>query len=487
MAFREPMGFAPAAVRRRASSKPKRKAATKPGVRRKATKSGGRTKTRGSTKKTSAKETGKMAKRRTKRRRTAAQKAATRKMLAANRRRRGGAKKNPTRRKASRRKPIGIRKSKKTGATSVVRRGTRKMSPRAETYTRRVSGQLRKARGKKRTTIYRTRPSGKVTKIIRENPANRTKAIVSAVAGFSAGYIAADMLDRYIATRAKGENGTVIKGKAAVQAAINKKASGTRIFAQAAGTGVSAVGAYMLRKKSVVGTYLLGGMAAAFATKAFAMVVKDHLMPALMEAKPDSGDFVARMGYGSVSGPRGYMGAPRPFQGKPTVIGPQAGSVGSYGCTRSPVSPSAYYDQGGRENCKPWPFTQSDSEECIDKVSRAPSGGVPPMSRQPRAPVMTPTPGPRAVPTPPSNGGGGGVDTDMVQPSGEPERRVYQPRVPPMAPATPKTPGRMPSIRPVDRIKAQSTPTVSVAPTRMAPAKDLRGQIQVQSWRPAPR
>lgn len=429
-----------------------------------------------------------MAKRRTKRRRTAAQKAATRKMIAANKRRKS-TKRNPTsrKRKASTRKPVGIRKSKKTGSTSVVRRGTSKMTPRAETYTKRVSGQLGKARGKKRTTIYRTRPSGKVTKIIRENPANRTKAIVSAVAGFSAGYIAADMLDRYIATR--GENGNAITDQAGVKAAITKKASGTRIFAQAAGTGVSAVGAYMLRKKSVVGTYLLGGVAAAFATKAFAMVVKDHLMPALLKPKTDSGDFVKRMGYyGSVSGPRGYMGAPRPFRGKPTVIGPQAGSVGSYGCTRTPVSPSAYYDQGGRENCKPWPFTQSASQDCIDAVSQAPSGGTPPMTRQP-PPTATPSPDlprPGNVPPPQRQPG----DGREIPPSVEPERRVYAtPQMPPMrptAPATPRTPGRapgsMPSIRPVDRLKAQQSASATRQPATIPrlTAEQLNRQRQVK-------
>jgi len=330
-----------------------------------------------------------MAKR--KKARTAAQKAATRKMIAANKRRRG-TKKNPTRRKATKKAPIGVRKSQKTGATSVVQRGRAKMTPAARNYRERVKSQLAGARGKKRTTIYRTRPSGKVTKIIRENPANRTKAIVSATGGFALGLVAADVLDRYIATRKTGDMAEPAYGQAA-KAKINAKADGTRIFAQAAATGVSAVGAYMLRKKSTIGTYLLGGMAAGFAAKGFGLIVKDFIMPKVLPSE-DGTSIGKRLGY--VDGPRGYMGAPRPFQGKPTVVGPQAtGSVGSYGCTRVPVNPSAYFKStgGNRESCKPWPFRTSEADRAIEDVGRAPHGKMPSVSvPKPPMPVQIPTP-----------------------------------------------------------------------------------------------
>ena len=392
-----------------------------------------------------------MAKR--KKARTAAQKAATRKMIAANRSRKTKANPAKKRKTPAKKAPIGVRKYQ-SGATGVVRRGGRKLSPAASTHKRRVESALKGARGKKRTTIYRTRPSGKVTKIIRENPTNRTKAIVSATGGFAVGIIAADVLDRYIATRKQqGMDGTAYGAEAKTK--IRAKADGTRIFAQAAGTGVSAVGAYMLREKSVVGTYLLGGMAAGFAAKAFGMIIKDHLMPALL--KSDEADsYGKRLGY--LEGPRrrGYMGSPRPFQGKPAVIGPQAtGSVGSYGCTRVPVNPS-HYTKGGRESCKPWPFQHSAAQDCIDKVGRAPHGKMPVVT------VPTPTvPGPGD-----SNGRDPGDGGDFqppisVQPNAQPPIRV-QPAPVPRTPPVRMTPQPLrPNVRlrpigpsPVDRLRA---------------------------------
>lgn len=449
MAFREPMGFAPTAVRRVGGQTRKSKKATKSGTRRRrAAVVGGVRRTKkassaGPAKKNPSKERSSMAKR--KKARTAAQKAATRKMIAANRSRRA----NPARkRKASKRKPIGVRKSTKTGATSVVRKGAAKMTPQARQYTRRVGSQLSKARGKKRTTIYRTRPSGKVTKIIRENPANRTKAIVSATGGFALGIVAADVLDRYIATR-KTEKGGPHYGEEA-KAKIQAKADSTRIFAQAAGTGVTAIGAYMLREKSVVGTYLLGGMAAGFAAKAFGMVIKDHLMPALLKSDDDK-SYGKRLGY--VSGPRGYrgyMGFPRPFRGEPTVIGPRAtGNVGSYGCTRVPVNPAAYF-KGGNESCKPWPFEKAPGQECIEKVGRAPHGKAPSVT-------VPSVPGPNGNGRDAENGSNGGGTR------------------PAPIPVRPSPPGRMPVV----------TPTQPVPPVRMTP-QPLRPNVRLRPVGPSP-
>lgn len=396
MAFREPMGFAPTSVRRFATGGKASKStkATKSGTRRRrAAVVGGVRRTnavasaRGPAKKTSQEKP--MAKRRRRKARTAAQKAATRRMIAANKRR-----KSTTRRK----KPVSVRKSKR-GATSVVRRGSARLSPAARSHKRRVESALKSARGRKRTTIYRTRPSGKVTKIIRENPANRTKAVVSAAGGLALGLVAADMLDRYIATRKQGDMQAPATG-ADAKARIDAKADGYRIFAQAAGTGVSAVGAYMARKKTVVGTYLLSGMALGFAAKGFSLLVKDYLMPKVLPSQKST-DLGKRLGY--VSGPRGYMGAPRPFQGKPTTVGPQAtGSVGSYGCTRVPVNPSAYFKSTGsnRNSCKPWPFAKSRAEQAIEDVGRAPHGKAPI-----RVPSMPSAPGADQAPpayTPPA-------------------------------------------------------------------------------------
>lgn len=297
-----------------------------------------------------------MAKR--KKRRTAAQRAATAKMIAANKRRRRS---NPAKRKAP--KKVGVKTSKSGRVRSVKMKSGQTASKRLTAGARklRAKAHARTRTGVTRTYKYYKKPR-KYGVIIRENPANRTKSIVAAAGGFALGIVAADVLDRYIATR-KTDTAEVSYGTTS-KARVAEKADGVRIFAQAAGTGVSAVGAYMLRKKSVVGTYLLGGMAAAFAAKGLGMVLKDHIMPALfksVDGKTDSTSIGRRLGY--VNAPRSaMMGAPRPFQGKPAHVGPSAGSVGGYGCTRVPVNPSAFAKPGeSRENCKPYPFAKAPS------------------------------------------------------------------------------------------------------------------------------
>jgi hypothetical protein len=319
--------------------------------------------------------------------RTAAQKAATRKMIAANRAKRRG---NPTR-KPKRAKKATV-KTTKTGRRQVVKKKGQSYTQTARKFVNTANKRINKS--PKAKTITRRYKSGKYGVLFRENPAMRGKAIMAAAGGFAVGIVGADVLDRYIATRAPDNgNGSALTGQAAKDA-INAKPDGMRIFAQAAGTGVAAVGAYALRKKSMVGTYLLGGLAAAFAAKALGMVVKGHLMPALLPAKDSESDFVKRLAYGDLKGPRGYMGAPRPFQGKPAPIGPRAtGSVGAYGCTRVPVNASAYMtsEPGKGPNCTPWPFQmRTEAGECIDKVGRQPSGT--------QVPRPAPSPMPKAPP-----------------------------------------------------------------------------------------
>lgn len=430
MAFREPMGFAPTAVRRRGS--PKKKTAGKP--RRRAAVVGGVSRTSPA----STKENRSMAKR--KKARTPAQKAATKRMLAANKRARSNPTKS-TKAKAKPKKKIGVKRSA-TGRRSVkVKTGTKPGRLTRPAQKLRKTAQARTRTGVRRT--YKQYKNKKYGVVIRENPANRGKAIMAAAGGFAVGIVGADILDRYIATRAPEGTDTALSMQGAKEA-INAKPDGMRIFAQAAGTGVSAVGAYMLRKKSMVGTYLLGGVAAAFAAKALGMVVKGHLMPALMPAKGSDSDWVKRMAYGDLAGPRGYMGAPRPFQGKPARIGPQAtGSVGSYGCTRVPVNASEYMTpEPGRGGCSPWPFqVGSQGSDCIDKVGRTPSGQVPRPAPSPRTPGPGTIPGPRTPRTP-------DIPRDPRDPGGEefvPGRRFEVKTPPPMRfmPA-PSAPGVMP-------------------------------------------
>jgi len=461
MAFREPMGFSPSATVRRAS--PKKKTAAK--ARRRAAVVGGV----GRASPASNKEKRSMAKR--KKARTAAQKRATAKMIAANKRR---ARSNPSKKAP---KKIGV-KTSPTGRRSVKVKSGTKISKR---LTKPAQNLRNKARAAVRTGVKRTYKQYKNKKygvVIRENPANRGKAILGAAAGFGLGIVSADILDRYVATRGK-DGADAITDPASAKIEINKKPDGYRIFAQAAGTGVAAVGAYMLRKKSMVGAYLLGGVAAAFAAKALGMVVKGHMMPALLPAKDSESDFVKRLGYGDLSGPRGYMGAPRPFQGKPSHIGPQAtGSVGAYGCTRVPVNPSKYMtpEAGRGMNCTPWPFqVGSQGGDCIDKVGRGPTWTAP----RPFAPKKPTMPMPQA-PTPPPE--------REVPSNGYTPPRGFQPVMPGPMPFAPVMPGGVIPTMPQQPDRPNRPGGVSPA-GRFSPVSKRRdftstGMRQVQPFEP---
>jgi len=376
MAFVEPAGFAHGVRAVARNKKAKKKSSPKKrsvgAVRMRAAVVGGVSRTSPA----SGKETRKMAKkrRRSSKKRTPAQIAATKRMIAANR------KANSTKAKTGR-KRAGTKITKSDSGNRTVKVTTSKkrrrpMPKETARFVRTVGKRLQKA--KKKTVRYSMSSKGKARMIIRENPANQTKAIVSAAGGFILGLAGADVLDRYVATR-KGDSGAVKYGQDAT-AAIVKKADGIRIFAQAAAAGGLSVGAFLLRKKSVVGTYLLAGMATGFAAKGITLIIKDYLMPKLLEPKEGETKLANRLQYG-LAGPRGYL---RPFLGKPMMIGPQAaGSVGKYGCTRVPVDPSNYVSSG-RESCQPWPFdvVGGGGSDCMDSVNARP-----PITQQPQPPV----------------------------------------------------------------------------------------------------
>ncbi|MFA5053210.1 MAG: hypothetical protein WC565_04090 [Parcubacteria group bacterium] len=433
MAFIEPAGFSPfnrvkASRKKAKKSSPKKRSVGATRMRRAVV--GGVSRT--SPVPASLKETKKMAKkrRRSSKKRTPAQIAATKRMIAANR------KANPTKAKTGR-KRAGTKITKsdsgnRTVKVTMAKKRRRPMPKQTAAFVRTVGKRLQKA--KKKTVRYSMSSKGKARMIIRENPANQTKAIVSAAGGFILGLAGADVLDRYVATR-KGDS-TAVKTNDDATLAIHKKADGIRIFAQAAAAGGLSVGAFLLRKKSVIGTYLLAGMATGFAAKGITLIIKDYLMPKLLEPKAGETKLANRLQYG-VAGPRGYM---RPFLGKPMMIGPQAaGSVGKYGCTRVPVDPSNYVSDG-RESCRPWPFdiVGGGGSDCMDTVNARP-----PITRQPQMPPVSREPG-QPIQRSPRDPDGKFLPSDastVDQDTGSGERRVYQP-------PRPTFPGFDPPVRP---------------------------------------
>jgi len=444
MGFREPMGFAPSAVVRTAARK-----ANKAGRRRSAVVGGV-----GRTSPATKKETRKMAKRR--KPRSAAQKAATARMLAANRRVRKGnptkrtkkaaapapaAVKKPRRRKAKARKLVAV-SGKKGGSRRVTKRaGVRGYSTGAKKFVSSVRTRI--AKSPRKSVTYTRYKTGKVGILFRENPAGRAKAVIAGAAGFAFGLVGADVLDRYIATMATTSGGSPLTGTSAATA-IDSKASGKRLLAQAGGTTVFALGAYLLRKKSMVGTYLLGGAAVGFAAKGLQLLVTDYLMPKLL---PDNAK--ARLGY--IDGPRrlGLGGPQRPFAPS-RPIGPSAtGNVGAYGCTRVPVNPS-HFAKSNREGCNPWPEGMVDDYIPETSVpgkdrSRSTSETSTPDKDRSRSTSETSTPDKDRSRTPREE-----VETDVATPEATnpafPGTRI------PTGPFIPTIPGyRMPGMQQIPR------------------------------------
>jgi len=271
-----------------------------------------------------------------------------------------GAKSNPAR-KTTKRKTTKRRKSsakaRKPAARTTKARVVRAVTSRGK--SRRVS------RHRAPPGQYVSRRTGKKYTFLK-NPLNSTKKLAVAGVGLAVGLTAASLLDRYIATMPpKGSDKALVGGAAAAQ--IQAQPSNTRIAAQGLGTVGSGIGAYLLRRKSPLGSVFLGGMAVGFGVKLFQQLTEGLLMPKVFKAKSSTeATFANRFfpeyqSFGTNGGTAGRpfpRGRARGSLGAPSVpdVGPVAAGSGTVGACSCKA-------QGGNpfhtNTCERWPWRRA--------------------------------------------------------------------------------------------------------------------------------
>lgn len=226
----------------------------------------------------------------------------------------------------------------------------------------------------------------------RKNPVVEFKQIALAGGGLAVGWIAAEMIDRYVATRApkpavEGQETKPLWGQDAIDA-ITAPADGTRLLVSGGGTAAFGLGAFLLRDRMPDVAYAIGGIGAGFGVKFFSQLLGDVIFPAIFKVKKDAEGypetFANRMfpdkqkkeetpaaGNGATQGPRrmagwgnwgaqrrvfypgttgqvqspyaGVMGAPYPFVEAPAArshVGPVASGAVAASCGGSSMGAS---------------------------------------------------------------------------------------------------------------------------------------------------
>lgn len=261
----------------------------------------------------------------------------------------------------------------------------KKGSPKAKTYKLAMAlaklhaPKVRKPKAPRKPTGKAAKmvPSGKyrsasgaqivIRRTYAANPALTVKDIAVAGGGLFVGLVAADMIDRYVATMGDAASSNVAYHGDAAAEKIVHRANGTRMAVQGGATAAFGVLAYFTRDKVPTATAGAVGLAVGFGAKFLQMLVGDVIMPAILKAKdasdtsygnrlyPDKQAWAnptattpgtTQLPYGfrrpGYAGVPGFLGAPkgrpvagsnRPFDGAPVStqeVGPVA--TGAVGC-----------------------------------------------------------------------------------------------------------------------------------------------------------
>ena len=161
-----------------------------------------------------------------------------------------------------------------------------------------------------RSGVYSSKGTGQVIAIRRvysqKNPVWETKHLAAGAGGLVLGIISADLLDRFIATMAVDKGGAALNDRKAI-AAIQSKVNAARMATSAGGAVVGFGSAYLLRKKSPIASYALGGFGLGFGVKFLTQLVTDVLMPVIFKVEDRTKDTYAnrmypdKQGYSDIS------------------------------------------------------------------------------------------------------------------------------------------------------------------------------------------
>lgn len=208
------------------------------------------------------------------------------------------------RRASGAKRSMGKRCRTSTGRFAACGAGTRKATTRSGGTRRRMAAR----RPRRASSVYMTAPRAYRNNpvnlasvggfaanpvgmgVYRDNPVTNLKDFAMATGGVALGYIAADTLDRFLATM-KPAGGTQPYFGRDAATLINSRPNGMRLAAGALGTGLmAAVSYYTARTRPNVSTFF-GGLAVGFGVKLLASVWQWYIAPAIWkvdEAKPNS-------------------------------------------------------------------------------------------------------------------------------------------------------------------------------------------------------
>jgi hypothetical protein len=189
--------------------------------------------------------------------------------------------KSKARKGASKRKG-GARKGKRKGGRKAAKK---RSAPRRVTTQSKTRTTIQK---KKSGRVKTTRKSS-ITKVWLKNPVNNWKNVAALSAATALGYVATDVLDRFIATmapKAEGDKKTFAWTYGAAVKRINARPDAIRIGAQVGLAALAFGGAMWAQKKSEPAAYALVGLSLGAGVHVISQVATRYLMPMIFKVDP---------------------------------------------------------------------------------------------------------------------------------------------------------------------------------------------------------
>lgn len=240
-------------------AKPKAKRKPKAKASKKATKSGSKAKRKASSKRSAPKRAAK---------RPAAKRPAAKKARAKSRK-------------------SGARKGKGKGKSRKARKASKKRAAPRRSSTQSKSSTTIKKSGKS-GRVKTTRKSS-ITKVWLKNPVNNWKNVAALSAATALGYVATDVLDRFLATmapKAEGDKKTFGWTYGAAVKRIGARPNALRMGAQFGLAAVAFGGAMWVQKKSEPAAYALIGLSLGAGVHLLSQVATKYLMPMIFKVDP---------------------------------------------------------------------------------------------------------------------------------------------------------------------------------------------------------
>lgn len=181
----------------------------------------------------------------------------------------------------------GARKGKGKGKSRKARKASKKRAAPRRSSTQSKSSTTIKKSGKS-GRVKTTRKSS-ITKVWLKNPVNNWKNVAALSAATALGYVATDVLDRFLATmapKAEGDKKTFGWTYGAAVKRIGARPNALRMGAQFGLAAVAFGGAMWVQKKSEPAAYALIGLSLGAGVHLLSQVATKYLMPMIFKVDP---------------------------------------------------------------------------------------------------------------------------------------------------------------------------------------------------------